>query len=162
LPAETGSEPLDNLEEAAPDEITGIIEEEQGGIGSEQEGECQAPTRPVEFFAVAETVEPGDLLTASRDLVGSAELARIQSDRAVIGVVEEMQEQQAAVALAGTVIVKVDADYGPIQVGDLLSSSPTPGHAMRTDWPEPGTVIGKALEPLEAGTGRIRIMVMLH
>ncbi len=37
----------------------------------------------------------------------------------------------ASVALAGTVTCKADASYGAIQVGDLLTTSPTPGHAMR-------------------------------
>ncbi len=42
----------------------------------------------------------------------------------------------------------VDAAYGTIKVGDLLTSSPTPGHAMRADDPKPGTIVGKALQPL--------------
>jgi hypothetical protein len=35
------------------------------------------------------------------------------------------------VALVGKVYCKVDAQYSPVSVGDLLTSSPTPGHAMR-------------------------------
>ena len=47
--------------------------------------------------------------------------------------------------------------------GDLLVSSPTAGHAMRAPDPaSPGAVIGKALESLEAGTGKIRMIVMLR
>ena len=69
----------------------------------------------------------------------------------------------AAVALSGTVPVKVDAGYGAIMPGDLLVSSPTPGHAMRAPDPAPaGAVIGKALELLEAGTGKIRMIVVLR
>jgi hypothetical protein len=56
----------------------------------------------------------------------------------------------------------VDAGYGSIRPGDLLTTSPTPGRAMRADDPRPGTVIGKALEGLESGTGVIRVLVMLR
>jgi hypothetical protein len=68
----------------------------------------------------------------------------------------------APVALSGTVPCKVDAGYGAIQVGDLLTVSPTPGHAMRSDDAFPGTIIGKAMEPLESGTGMVRVLVMLR
>jgi hypothetical protein len=56
--------------------------------------------------------------------------------------------------------VKADASYGAILAGDLLTSSPTPGHAMVAIEAPPGTVIGKALEPLESGTGLIRVLVI--
>jgi len=69
---------------------------------------------------------------------------------------------QAAVALAGVVRCKVDAIYGAIRPGDLMVTSPTPGHAMRADAPLPGTTLGKALEPLEKGTGTINVLVMLR
>lgn len=39
--------------------------------------------------------------------------------------------QHAAVALIGKVFCKVDATYGSIEVADLLSTSATPGHAMK-------------------------------
>jgi hypothetical protein len=58
--------------------------------------------------------------------------------------------------------VKVDATYGAIQPGDLLVSSPTPGHAMRAHNPATGTVIGKALSPLDSGTGTVAVMVTLQ
>ena len=57
-------------------------------------------------------------------------------------------------------MVNVDAGFGAIKAGDLLATSPTPGHAQRAVDPEPGTVIGKALEPLDAGIGQIRMLVM--
>lgn len=68
----------------------------------------------------------------------------------------------AAIALSGTVPCKVDASYGAIEVGDLLVTSPTPGHAQRSDDPRPGTVVAKALEPLANGTGVIKVLVMLR
>jgi hypothetical protein len=66
------------------------------------------------------------------------------------------------VALSGVVLCKVDAGYGSIRAKDLLTTSPTPGHAMRSDEPIPGTILGKALEPLDSGTGVIRVLVMLR
>ncbi len=58
--------------------------------------------------------------------------------------------------------INVDASYGAIQPGDLLVSSPTPGHAMRTEAPDVGTVVGKALGTMEDGTGSIAVMVTLQ
>lgn len=70
------------------------------------------------------------------------------------------EERFVRVALAGRVPVKVDATYDEIRVGDLLMSSPTPGHAMRANGTL-GTIIGKALQPLETGQGVIMMQVML-
>ena len=69
---------------------------------------------------------------------------------------------RAPVAFSGVVRCKVDAGFGAIWPGDLLVTSPTPGHAMRADAPLPGTMLGKALEPLEEGVGTIRVLVMLR
>ncbi len=69
---------------------------------------------------------------------------------------------RVAVALAGIVKCRVDATFGAIWPGDLLVTSPTPGHAMRTDAPLPGTMLGKALASLEEGTGKINVLVTLQ
>jgi hypothetical protein len=69
---------------------------------------------------------------------------------------------RAPVAFSGVVLCKVDAAYGSVWPGDLLVTSATPGHAMRAEAPLPGTVLGKALEALEEGTGTIRVLVMLR
>jgi hypothetical protein len=58
--------------------------------------------------------------------------------------------------------LKVDAIYGEIQPGDLLVSSPTPGHAMRAENPPRGTVVGKALSALAEGRGVIAVLVTLQ
>jgi hypothetical protein len=64
----------------------------------------------------------------------------------------------------GKVYCKVDADFAPIATGDLLTTSSTPGHAMKaTDRAKAfGAVIGKALAPLHAGRDLIPILVALH
>jgi hypothetical protein len=73
-------------------------------------------------------------------------------------------EQRAPVALVGKVCCKVDAEYAPIEVGDLLTTSPTPGHAMKAAQPLRafGSVIGKALRGLEAGQGLIPVLIALQ
>ena len=48
------------------------------------------------------------------------------------------------------------------EMWEPLMSSPIPGHAMRADDPAPGTILGKALESLETGSGRVRMLVMLR
>lgn len=68
------------------------------------------------------------------------------------------------VALMGKVFCKVDAQFGAIEVGDLLTTSYTPGHAMKVDDPVKslGAMIGKALSPLKEGQGMIPILVALQ
>lgn len=65
-------------------------------------------------------------------------------------------------AVVGIVPCKVSAENGSIRPGDLLVTSATPGHAMRDDDPRVGTVLGKALERLDSGTGTIRVLVTLQ
>lgn len=73
-------------------------------------------------------------------------------------------------AHSGRVKVKVDAQYGPIDVGDILVTSATPGYAMRSAPMEvngvslhrPGTILGKALEPLKEGKGGILVLITLQ
>jgi hypothetical protein len=64
----------------------------------------------------------------------------------------------------GKVFCKVDAQYGAIDIGDLLTTSPTPGHAMKTSDPLKafGAVIGKALRPWSSGQGLIPILIALQ
>ena len=67
-------------------------------------------------------------------------------------------------ALIGKVYCKVDARFASIQIGDLLTTSATPGHAMKACDPQKafGSVIGKALQDLETGQGLIPILVALQ
>ncbi|MBD3299621.1 MAG: hypothetical protein GF341_13275 [candidate division Zixibacteria bacterium] len=71
---------------------------------------------------------------------------------------------QYPVALTGRVYVMVDASNGPIQVGDLLTTSDVPGHAMRVaDYERAqGAIIGKAMEPLNSGRGLVLTLVNLQ
>jgi len=71
-------------------------------------------------------------------------------------------EYVGVVTLGAFKAIKVDASYGPIQPGDLLVSSPNPGCAMKAVEPKIGTVIGKALAGLDAGTGVIAVLITLQ
>jgi hypothetical protein len=67
-------------------------------------------------------------------------------------------------ALTGKVWCKVDADCGPVQIGDMLTTSPTAGHAMCASDPTRafGAVIGKALGTLQCGRGLLPVLVALQ
>lgn len=67
-------------------------------------------------------------------------------------------------ALLGKTYCKVDAGRAPIEIGDMLTTSEVPGHAMKADDPVRafGAVIGKALRPLADGRGLIPILIALQ
>jgi hypothetical protein len=58
---------------------------------------------------------------------------------------------------------KVDADIAPILAGDLLTTSPTPGHAQKVTEPAraAGCTLGKALSSLPRGKAAIPVLVHL-
>ncbi len=71
----------------------------------------------------------------------------------------------AQVALAGRVNCLVDTSYGAIKAGDLIVTSPTPGHGMAASDPTrtAGAVLGKAMESMEAGRrGLLLVLVSLQ
>jgi hypothetical protein len=131
-----------------------------------------------EEFDVAETVdiEPGTVMVLDQD--GALHQSQKAYDKRVAGVISgagdyrpglildrrQSQDNRLPVALVGKVYCKVDAQYAPIEVGDLLTTSPTQGHAMRADDPFKafGSVIGKALRPLKAGREMIPILIALQ
>jgi hypothetical protein len=85
-------------------------------------------------------------------------------------VLGEEGEGRVLVATTGRVKVKVDATNGPIQIGDLLVTSDKQGVAMKSlpidvggvRIHRPGTLIGKALEPLAQGTGEILVLLSMQ
>jgi len=123
-----------------------------------------------------EAIEPGMVIVIGDD-------ERLQRctrayDRAVAGVVSGAggyrpgivlgsvvsNEKRVRLALTGRVYCRVDASYSPIAIGDLLTTSPAPGHAMKAcdSVRAFGAVIGKALRPLDDGAGLIPILVALQ
>lgn len=79
-------------------------------------------------------------------------------------------EGKVLVATTGRVRIRVDASRGAIQVGDLLVTSDVAGVAMKSQPIDvggvqihrPGTLIGKALEPLVHGEGEILVLLSLQ
>lgn len=71
--------------------------------------------------------------------------------------------RRSAVSVVGKAWCRADASHAPIRVGSLLTTSSTPGHAMAATDRESafGSVIGKALTPLAAGTGLVLVLVGL-
>jgi hypothetical protein len=82
----------------------------------------------------------------------------------------EKGDNKVLVATTGRVRMKVDATRAPIQIGDLLVTSDREGFAMKSlpleiggaRMHRPGTLIGKALEPLTSGTGEILVLLSLQ
>src|SRR5215207_10192733 len=74
------------------------------------------------------------------------------------------EEAGVPVALNGKAWCKVDAEEEAVEVGDLLTTSGTPGHAMKASdvTRYVGAVIGKALAPLAEGRGLVPVLVSLH
>jgi hypothetical protein len=123
----------------------------------------------------ASELEPGDVLVISKSQDRAVELSPKSFDTSVIGIYSTKPGflggvglgtqvvNGVPVALAGIVPCKVSAENGPIQRGDLLTTSSTPGHAMRAgETPPLGTVLGKAMGELAEGTGTIEVLVMLQ
>lgn len=121
-------------------------------------------------------VEPGTVMVLGNE--GALSESRQAYDKRVAGVIsgagdykpgivldkQETSGNRQPIALLGKVFCKVDAQFGAIEVGDLLTTSPTPGHAMKTGDPLKafGAVIGKALRPLTGGQGLIPILIALQ
>jgi len=131
-----------------------------------------------EEFNVAglDLAEPGSVMVLND--AGELAVSSHAFDRRVAGVVsgagvykpgiildrQDTKAMRQPIGLIGKVFCKVDAQYSAIAVGDLLTTSPTPGHAMATSDPIKsfGAVIGKALRPLEEGQALIPILIALQ
>ncbi len=131
-----------------------------------------------EHFDVAgdQQIEPGSVVVLSQD--GLLTESREPYDRKVAGVIsgagpyrpaivldkQPAPRERQPIALVGKVYCKVDAEYASVGIGDMLTTSPTPGHAMKADDPAKafGAVIGKALGNLSSGRGLLPILVALQ
>jgi hypothetical protein len=120
---------------------------------------------------------PGDLLAIDRSGKGRLDLSGTPYSTLVAGIYStqpgvvasqhrlgETWSNEVPLAVVGVVPCKVTTENGPINVGDLLVTSSTPGRAMKgTDRSRMlGAVVGKALEPLHQGEGVIQVLVTLQ
>jgi polyhydroxybutyrate depolymerase len=128
-----------------------------------------------ERIDASEALEPGDLVAIDPEARARYRLARGAKTGLAVGVVTSVpaitlangppgtaEDSRPLLALMGRVPVKATAENGPIRVGDLLVSSSTPGTVMRCESLEgcPGALVGKALEALERGEGKIEVLLM--
>jgi hypothetical protein len=131
-----------------------------------------------EWVPSRDKLQPGTVVIISANASNEVQSSMSGYDTAVAGVVSprpgialgEDAPGRVLVAQTGRVLVKVDAAYGAIRAGDLLVTSPTSGHAMRSEplkvggvaLHRPGTVLGKALGALSKGKGEILVLLTLQ
>ncbi len=132
-----------------------------------------------EPFAITDRPEPGLVVAIDPDHIGQLRIADKAYDRTVAGVIsgagglqpgltmqqpEVVQGETHPVALTGRVYVWADASFGAIQPGDLLTTSATPGHAMKAgDYAQAqGAILGKAMSRLAEGKGLVLVLVSLQ
>ena len=142
-----------------------------------------------ETFETSEEVEAGDLLVIDATQKAKFKKSTTPYDRKVVGIASSTpaivfegsqivvspdpeaftKGNQPPVALKGRVLVKVSLENGAILPGDVLTSSSTPGHAMKStdSSKENGAIIGKALTAFSGGskgekTGHVLVFVALH
>jgi hypothetical protein len=131
-----------------------------------------------EWVPTTHALPAGTVVTLDPTKSNHVEASSQSYDTRVAGVISaqpgialgEKGENKVLVATTGRVRIKVDASLGSIQVGDLLVTSDTPGLAMKSQpvniggiqFHRPGTLIGKALEPLAKGRGEILVLLSLQ
>ena len=124
----------------------------------------------------SEEIQPGTVMVIENE--GKLRQSRYAYDKRVAGIISGAGDCKPAIvldkkhllpnrkplALMGKVFCKVDCESSSIDAGDLLTSSDTPGHAMKAIDPSKtfGAVIGKALRSLKAGKGLIPILITLQ
>jgi hypothetical protein len=131
-----------------------------------------------EWVPASENMEPGTVVVLNGAKNNEVKPSSTPYDTMVAGVVSlkpglslgiaaDTKEQ---IATTGRVKVRVEATNAPIKVGDLLVTSSVAGTAMKSEpmdingrkFHQPGTIIGKALEPLAGGTGEILVLLSMQ
>ena len=131
-----------------------------------------------EWVPSSEEISSGTVVVLDSTKSNQVIISTQAYDTRVAGVISEQPgialgesgKGKVLVATTGRVVVKVDASNGPIHIGDLLVTSDIPGAAMKSEpimignrkMHTPGTLIGKALEPLENGSGKILVLLSLQ
>ncbi len=124
------------------------------------------------------SVEPGTVMSIDVNEEGKLKMSEKAYDKKVAGIIsgaggvnpgitlrqEGILSGNTMVAIAGRVYCKVDASYGAVEPGDLLTTSNTPGHAMKANDPDKshGTIIGKAMTSMKTGKGLVLVLVNLQ
>ncbi len=160
-------------------QATIVIDADQSGVGRVTTDVLQITGADLaEKFPASEELQPGMVVAIDVKNEGQLCLARGAYNRTVAGVVSGANDFAAGailgnrdesadgppIALAGRVYVWVDADAAPVRAGDLLTTSDTPGHAMKVldHAAAPGAILGKAMTSLESGRGLVLVLVSLQ
>lgn len=123
---------------------------------------ANAAMSSLDLFFAQGALEVGDVVSLAVDSPGDVVRSAAPADALVIGCVQVTEESsdRVAVATSRIAVCRVSAAYGSIEVGDRLSPSPIAGTAMKADGGPAGTVVmGRAIEPLESGTGLVRVLL---
>jgi len=131
-----------------------------------------------EWVPSTTTLTPGTVVVLNPAKTNEVMASSHAYDTAVAGVVStkpgvilgEAAANKEQVATSGRVMVHVDASKGAIKVGDLLVTGEKPGVAMKSQpvtvggikMHRPGTIVGKALQPLDKGQGDILVLLSLQ
>ncbi len=131
-----------------------------------------------EWVPASTNMEAGTVVVLNRTKSNEVMASSKAYDSAVAGVVSAQPgillgvagDAKEQIATTGRVKVRVDATKEPIGVGDLLVTSDEPGTAMKSipidvagvEMHRPGTIIGKALEPLSGQVGEILVLLSLQ
>lgn len=125
-------------------------------------------------------VQPGMVVSIDPEHAGKLTISRTAYDRRVAGIISgadgirpgmvmgqagTVADGQYPVALSGRVWVRCDTTNAAIEPGDMLTTSTTPGHAMRVDdaAAAQGAIIGKAMSSLPKSTrGQVLVLVNLQ
>ncbi len=123
---------------------------------------------------------PGMVVSIDPDRVGKLRIATKSYDRTVAGIISgadgvapglvlghkgTVADGEHPIANVGRVWCYVDADAGgSVTPGDLLTTSATPGHAMKVSDHSisGGSILGKAMSRLESGKGLVLVLVTLQ
>lgn len=147
--------------------------------GSVTGGNIQAHYQDLaEWVPAIGDLDAGSVVVVAENEINSVAASSEPYDSRVAGVISAQPgvilgqpgESKVMVATTGRVKVKVDARQAPIRAGDLLVTSATTGMAMKSEplkvggaeIHRPGTLVGKALEPLASGTGEILVLLSLQ
>ncbi len=127
-----------------------------------------------EHIDAAEQLTPGDVVEIDPSHEGRFRKVTSPRSTLVAGVISSAPavvlggrtatDMRPLLALAGRVPVKVTAEGGAINIGDLLTSSSRPGYAMRCSDRVScaASVVGKALQPMNSDAGTILVLVTLQ
>lgn len=143
------------------------------------EGNIAAKYQDVaEWVPASWQIPPGSVVILDDSQANHVRTSSTPYDTRVVGVVSEKPglilgepgADRVMVATAGRIRLRADATRSAIRVGDLLVTSDCEGVAMVSQPVDiggikihrPGTIIGKALEPLPSGTGEILVLLTLQ